>query len=251
MSLLDDEITGFGIRSRRRGHPRAADPARALSAGRRRQAARSLLDATAGSDAGIDVVGSEYATIAAEQTALESLPRRSPTRSSPGSRSMRSAQPAARDGEGEAARRSRGRCRRPAESASSCSTAPTRPVARAGQLLAAALGPGGGADRADRRRAQGRSGPARRRGRLDLAVRRRALYLVEPAGDESVAAVEALLEAPAAGNPVPLVAGALQADLEAAQARARPSPRRWPSPAMRRKAGRPSGWCSTWRASGG
>ncbi len=32
-----------------------------------------LLDSTAGSDAGIDVVSSEYATIAAEQTALENL----------------------------------------------------------------------------------------------------------------------------------------------------------------------------------
>lgn len=32
-----------------------------------------LLDDTAGSDAGIDVVSSEYATIAAEQTALENL----------------------------------------------------------------------------------------------------------------------------------------------------------------------------------
>ena len=32
-----------------------------------------LVDATAGSDAGIDVVGSEYATIAAEETALENL----------------------------------------------------------------------------------------------------------------------------------------------------------------------------------
>jgi LPS-assembly lipoprotein len=32
-----------------------------------------LLDATAGSDAGVDVVGSEYATVAAEQTALERL----------------------------------------------------------------------------------------------------------------------------------------------------------------------------------
>jgi LPS-assembly lipoprotein len=32
-----------------------------------------LVDATAGSDAGIDVVGSEYATISAEQTALENL----------------------------------------------------------------------------------------------------------------------------------------------------------------------------------
>lgn len=34
-----------------------------------------LLDATAASDAGIDVVSSEYATIAAEQTALENLSR--------------------------------------------------------------------------------------------------------------------------------------------------------------------------------
>lgn len=32
-----------------------------------------VIDATAGSDAGIDVVSSEYATIAAEQTALENL----------------------------------------------------------------------------------------------------------------------------------------------------------------------------------
>ena len=34
-----------------------------------------MLDATAGSDAGIDVVSSEYATVAAEQTALERLSR--------------------------------------------------------------------------------------------------------------------------------------------------------------------------------
>ena len=34
-----------------------------------------VLDATAGSDAGIDFVSSEYATIAAEQTALENLAR--------------------------------------------------------------------------------------------------------------------------------------------------------------------------------
>jgi LPS-assembly lipoprotein len=32
-----------------------------------------VVDATAGSDAGIDVVSSEYATVAAEQTALENL----------------------------------------------------------------------------------------------------------------------------------------------------------------------------------
>jgi LPS-assembly lipoprotein len=36
-------------------------------------AGKVLLDATAGSDVGIDVVSSEYATIAAENTALERL----------------------------------------------------------------------------------------------------------------------------------------------------------------------------------
>ncbi len=69
---LDDEITGFGVR---------AD--NAVTRERRTLRARFqlvttdrgtvLLDATAGSDAGIDVVSSEYATIAAEQTALERL----------------------------------------------------------------------------------------------------------------------------------------------------------------------------------
>ncbi len=69
---LDDSITGFGIRSdnavtreRRtlRARYRLVDAARGTV----------LLDATAGSDAGIDVVSSEYATVAAEQTALERL----------------------------------------------------------------------------------------------------------------------------------------------------------------------------------
>ena len=69
---LDDQIAGFGIRSddavtreRRtlRARYRLVDAA----------AGTVLLDATAGSDAGIDVVSSEYATVAAEQTALERL----------------------------------------------------------------------------------------------------------------------------------------------------------------------------------
>ncbi len=69
---LDDAITGFGIRSdnavtreRRtlRARYRLVDAAKGTV----------LLDATAGSDAGIDVVSSEYATVAAEQTALERL----------------------------------------------------------------------------------------------------------------------------------------------------------------------------------
>ena len=69
---LSDDITGFGIRSdnavtRERRTLRARY--RLVDAGR----GTVLLDATAGSDAGIDVVSSEYATVAAEQTALERL----------------------------------------------------------------------------------------------------------------------------------------------------------------------------------
>ena len=69
---LDDELEGFGLltddtigRERRtlRARFQLVDMASGVI----------LVDATAGSDAGIDVVGSEYATIAAEQTALENL----------------------------------------------------------------------------------------------------------------------------------------------------------------------------------
>ena len=70
--VLDDDITGFGIRS----DDAVTRERRTLRARYRLvEAARGtvLLDATAGSDAGIDVVGSEYATVAAEQTALERL----------------------------------------------------------------------------------------------------------------------------------------------------------------------------------
>jgi LPS-assembly lipoprotein len=69
---LDDQIEGYGIR---------AD--RTTTRERRQLRARyqlvdtannkTMLDTTAGSDVGIDVVNSEYATIAAEQTALERL----------------------------------------------------------------------------------------------------------------------------------------------------------------------------------
>lgn len=69
---LDDDITGFGIRAgntvtRERRTLRARYRLVDASAG------TVLLDATAGSDEGIDVVSSEYATVAAEQTALEHL----------------------------------------------------------------------------------------------------------------------------------------------------------------------------------
>ncbi|WP_425229035.1 LPS assembly lipoprotein LptE [Sphingomonas sp.] len=69
---LDDQIRGLGVR-------------RDDSVARERRTLRAryqlvdlatsavLLDTTTGSDAGIDVVGSEYATIAAENTAQERL----------------------------------------------------------------------------------------------------------------------------------------------------------------------------------
>jgi len=69
---LDDDITGFGIRAdnavtRERRTLRARYQLVDASLG------TVLVDAIAGSDAGVDVVGSEYATVAAEQTALERL----------------------------------------------------------------------------------------------------------------------------------------------------------------------------------
>lgn len=68
---LDDDITGFGIR----GDAGVTRERRTLRARYRLidASGRVLLDATAGSDAGVDVVGSEYATVAAEQSALERL----------------------------------------------------------------------------------------------------------------------------------------------------------------------------------
>ncbi len=72
---LDDEITGLAIRrddsvARERRTLRARYQLVAVDKG------GVVLDATAGSDAGIDVVGSDYATIAAESTALERLSER-------------------------------------------------------------------------------------------------------------------------------------------------------------------------------
>lgn len=70
--VLDDKITGFGIRSNNTvTRERRTLRARFKLIDASNQAV--LLDATAGSDAGIDVVTSEYAVIAAEQTALEHL----------------------------------------------------------------------------------------------------------------------------------------------------------------------------------
>ncbi len=70
---LSDQITGLGIRSdntttRERRRLRARFRLVTVDA-----AGTTLLDASAGSDTGIDVVSSDYATVAAEQSALENL----------------------------------------------------------------------------------------------------------------------------------------------------------------------------------
>ena len=69
---LDDDITGYGVRldnsvTRERRTLRARYQLTDAATG------EVVLDATAGSDAGIDIVNSEYATIAAEDSALERL----------------------------------------------------------------------------------------------------------------------------------------------------------------------------------
>lgn len=69
---LDEQLQGLGLLSndavtRERRTLRARYQLVDLSSG------EIVLDATAGSDAGIDIVSSEYAVIAAEQTALENL----------------------------------------------------------------------------------------------------------------------------------------------------------------------------------
>jgi LPS-assembly lipoprotein len=69
---LDDNITSYGLRS----DQAATQERRTLRARFQLVDTRNgmvVLDSTAGSDAGIDIVSSEYATVAAEQTALENL----------------------------------------------------------------------------------------------------------------------------------------------------------------------------------
>lgn len=69
---VDDNITSYGLRA-----DRAATQERRTLRARYQLVDISngmvVLDETAGSDASIDVVSSEYATVAAEQTALENL----------------------------------------------------------------------------------------------------------------------------------------------------------------------------------
>ncbi len=69
---LDDDIIGLGIRGDR-AVTRERRTVRARYKLIEAATGQVVLDATAGSDAGIDVVSSPYATVAAEQTAAERL----------------------------------------------------------------------------------------------------------------------------------------------------------------------------------
>ena len=69
---LDDDIVGLGIRGDR-AVTRERRTVRARYKLVEAATGQVVLDATAGSDAGIDVVSSPYATVAAEQTAAERL----------------------------------------------------------------------------------------------------------------------------------------------------------------------------------
>jgi len=69
---LDDQISGFGVR-RDDAVTRERRTLRARYRLVENATSSVLLDTTAGSDAGIDVVSSEYATVAAENSALERL----------------------------------------------------------------------------------------------------------------------------------------------------------------------------------
>jgi LPS-assembly lipoprotein len=69
---VDDDLTSFGIR----GDTAVTRERRTIRARYRlvdNATGQVVLDATAGSDAGIDVVSSDVATVAAEQTAAERL----------------------------------------------------------------------------------------------------------------------------------------------------------------------------------
>lgn len=71
---LDDSLEGYGLLS----DDTIARERRTLRARYQlvdNESGKVVIDATAGSSSGIDVVSSEYATIAAEQTALENLSR--------------------------------------------------------------------------------------------------------------------------------------------------------------------------------
>ena len=249
---LDDNITGFGIRSddavtreRRtlRARYRLVDAARGTV----------LLDATAGSDAGVDVVSSEYATVAAEQTALERLvDRSSPTRSSRASRSTRrgaGARPPRRRNEGQPAADRKGAARPPAISASSCSTAPTiRAAAPWSRRSRRRWAPE--AERIDLGGADLRGDPARLADEAaSISMFGGARWiLVEPAGDESLAGARGPARSAGGGQSGRAGRRKPQAGLQIAQARARRARGAGLRELCARRAARRASWCSAWPA---
>ena len=237
---LDDNITGFGIR----GDHAATRERRTLRARYQLVSIASgtvLLDATAGSDAGIDVVSSEYATVAAEQTALERLA--DIVADQIVARLALYARAGRRRSEGiKVVDRPGGRPARPPTSASTCSTVPTRRSrARLAERLIEAL-----AARAKLRAfGRGASRPtraARRRGRGDEPVRRNARGLGRTRRRRDRGRRRGTARSDRGREPGGRDCRSAAQELGVAQARRGWRPKPWRSRPTRPRAPTPSGW---------
>ena len=197
-----------------------------------------VLDATAGSDAGIDVVSSEYATVAAEQTAAERLA--DVVADQIVARLGAYAMPA--DDEVKASKSSIGRAvDQPAANVRFyLFHGPDDAQSRAlGQRLIEALKASkfalaSGGVKADP------AVLADEAGALSLFGGPRAIW-IEPAGDEIAAGVEALLETHAAESPVVAIAGRC-AKPRPCSSWPKPRPVPWRSRHTRPRAPTPSEW---------
>ena len=217
-----------------------------------RRAGTVLLDATAGSDAGIDVVGSEYATVAAEQTALERLSEEVADQivarvalyaSRGGAAPVKANRRADRAG----ARSARRHPLLPA------STVPTKPASRALRQVARRRRSGADAERIDLSGAELKADPARLADEAaSISLFGGARYiLVEPAGDEIIAGGRSAARGAGGRQSGRDRRRRAQAGLEAAQAgpgRRRP---RSPSPATCPKAREADRLVLDWRAAHG
>ena len=168
-----------------------------------------MLDATAGSDAGIDVVSSEYATVAAEQTAQERLAAVSPTRWCRGLRCY-VAQP--RRGPMKAVKASLARALEQPDPAIRFYLFHGPDEAGSRALAMQLLKGLGDAEKFIVLGQSVKSDPAAladEAGAMALFGGKRAIW-VEPAGDEIADGVAALLEAPASESAVIALAGSLR-----------------------------------------
>ena len=239
---LDDDITAFGIRgdraaTRERRTLRARYQLVDLATG------AVVLDATAGSDAGIDIVSSEYATVAAEQTALERLS--DVVADQIVARLALFAARTAPRPQMKATKASIGAVGRPARPGHPLLSVP-RP--RRGPVAGARRAAGPGARRRPLHRHRQRHplgpGAARRRSRGDEPVRRQARDLDRAGRRRDRRRGRGAARGAGAGKPGGRHRRRAAQDLGAAQARRSVAAQRSPTPPTRPRARTPSGWSS-------